>query len=265
MIPLQRLHEGDSPLLISVPHDGRYIPEDISLRMTEAGRAISDTDWHVERLYEFAEQLGATILVANYSRYVVDLNRPADDGALYEGQVATGICPLQSFAGDELYADRSSFGEREQQNRVATYWEPYHSTIAGVLDKMKSRHGYALLWDAHSIPGEVPRLFDGELPILNIGTYDDRSCAIELSGPVFDVASSSDFESVLNGRFKGGYITRHYGQPATNTHAIQLEISQRAYMDESSLEFDEAKAQKLRDTLTNMINAYLDAAARHYA
>lgn len=263
MIPLLTLHQGSTPLLISVPHDGRYIPDDIRERMTAAGRDIPDTDWHVGQLSEFAKDLGASVIVANYSRYVVDLNRPADDSALYKGQVATGICPLQSFAGDDLYVE--GFYEGEQKNRIFTYWEPYHQGLRSVLDALKLQHGYALLWDAHSIQGEVPRLFEGELPILNIGTYDGRSCAGEISASVVEVATASDYPSVHNGRFKGGYITRHYGQPADDIHAVQLEISQRAYMDEASRAFDDAKAVKLRDTLTRMIQAYLDAAARHYA
>ena len=250
---------------MSVPHDGRLIPDDISERMTAAGRDIPDTDWHVAQLYDFAKQLGARIIVAQYSRYVVDLNRPADDAALYEGQVATGICPTQSFAGDELYTDAGGLAEGELQSRVAAYWEPYHNDLREILDALRDQHGYALLWDAHSIPGEVPRLFDGELPVLNIGTFDDRSCATELSLPVVDVAAGSEYPSIHNGRFKGGYITRHYGQPANDIHAIQLEISQRAYMDEASREFDDAKAVNLRDTLVRMVQAYLDAAARHYA
>lgn len=265
MIPLLTLDQGSTPLLISVPHDGRCIPDDISARMTAAGRDIPDTDWHVAQLYEFAKDVGASVIVANYSRYVVDLNRPADDAALYEGQIATGICPTQSFAGDELYLDAQGLYDGEQHARIETYWRPYHDALRDVLSSLKSEHGYALLWDAHSIPGEVPRLFDGELPILNIGTFDGQSCAAELSGPVVEVAAASDYPSVHNGRFKGGYITRHYGQPADNIHAVQLEISQRSYMDEASREFDDAKAAKLRDTLGRMLQAYLDAAAGHYA
>jgi N-formylglutamate deformylase len=256
------VYEGSSPLLISVPHDGRDLPGDILARMTAAGRDIPDTDWHVEKLYEFSQDFGASMIVANYSRYVVDLNRPANDEALYAGQLATGICPLKSFSGDELYIDGGVDGD-EQQQRVRSYWAPYHEQLTSTLEALKRQHGYALLWDAHSIPSEVPRLFDGELPVLNIGTNDDRSCSTQISDAILDVANNSPYHSVRNARFKGGYITRHYGDPENRTHAVQLEIAQRAYMDEKSREFDGSKANKLRDTLKLMLESYLAVAESH--
>ena len=257
------VHEGSTPLLISVPHDGRFLPDSIEQRMSSAGRDLPDTDWHVAKLYEFALELGASMLVADCSRYVVDLNRPSDDAALYEGQVATGICPQCTFAGDEIYLDGEAVDGNEQAERVQTFWQPYHSVIEGKLSSLRKEYGYALLWDAHSIPSQVPRLFDGELPVLNIGTNDTMSCAVTIADDVYTVASSSDYAAVINDRFKGGYITRHHGDPDNNVHAIQLEIAQRAYMNEDSRAYDEAMAQKLRDSLRSMLNTFLESAEQH--
>ena len=255
------LIEGGSPLLVSVPHDGRDIPEDIRARMTPAGLDIQDTDWHVARLYDFAHAIGATVLVAHWSRYVVDLNRSADDGVLYPGQLATGLCPARTFGGDEIYRDGEVVSDDERAERVERYWQPYHDAIRRTLDALRERHGHALLWDAHSIPGRVPSLFDGDLPTLNVGTFDGRSCAEARAAAVFEVAEASPFDAVLNGRFKGGFITRHYGDPANDIHAFQLEIAQRAYMDEESREYDEPRATRLRDTLRAMLSAYLEQRA----
>ncbi len=160
---------GEAPLLISVPHDGRHIPNDIAERMTNEGRAMPDTDWHVAELYSFASSIGASLISANYSRYVVDLNRSADDEILYPGQLVTGLCPQHSFSGAALYLD-GAFDVAEQSQRVEQYWRPYHAKIRDVLESIRQRHGVALLWDAHSIPSVVPRLFAGELPELNLGS-----------------------------------------------------------------------------------------------
>jgi len=264
MNELFSVHEGSTPLLVSVPHDGRSLPELIEKRMTPAGRDIPDTDWHVARLYDFVREVGASMIVANYSRYVVDLNRPPDDAALYEGQVSTGICPGKTFAGDDLYTSKGSVGAAESEERINTFWSPYHQFIETKLFALRQKFGYALLWDAHSIPSQMPRLFDGELPVLNIGTNDGDSCSPAVAGKVFGIANSSGYDSVMNGRFKGGYITRHHGDPQNNVHAIQLEIAQRAYMDEDRREFDEAKADKLRNTLRSMLERFLVATKRQY-
>ena len=252
-------YAGDTPLLVSVPHDGRLIPDAQRVRMTEQGLAIPDTDWHVAELYGFARDLGASMLVARYSRYVVDLNRPPDDGELYAGQVATGLCPQYTFAGDALYRDDATLAVAEVRDRVERYWRPFHERLALALEALRARHGYALLWDAHSIPSRVPRLFDGELPVLNLGNFDGRSCSAHVAREIHGIAAASPYASVLNGRFKGGYITRHYGNPAGGVQAVQLELAQRAYMDEATREFDAARAESLRDTLRAMLNAYTRA------
>jgi N-formylglutamate amidohydrolase len=253
-------HEGNLPLLISVPHDGRALPDEQRARMTDEALVLPDTDWHVAELYGFARELGASMLVANYSRYVVDLNRPASDASLYDGQVATGLCPQFTFAGEPLYRDGAAVAGDEVASRVTTYWRPYHDKLAAVLSGLRDRYGYALLWDAHSIASRVPRLFDGELPILNLGTFDDRSCDPGISRTLLDVASGSPFRAVLNGRFKGGYITRQYGDPASSVHAVQLELAQRAYMDESSRELDTGRVDALRDTLRRLLETYIAGA-----
>lgn len=254
---------GTTPLVISVPHDGREIPEDIARRMTPAGRDIPDTDWHVAQLYRFAADIGATTIVANYSRYVVDLNRPDSDETLYAGQVGTGVCPSQTFGGDDIYVDAAGVDEREKSLRIANYWRPYHERLATTLAALRREHGYALLWDAHSIPGVVPRLFDGALPDLNIGTFDGRSCAAPIADEVFAAATASAFSSVLNGRFKGGHITRNYGDPATRVQAVQLEIAQRIYMDEATRLFDETRANALRAVILDLLETFMKSAERH--
>ena len=253
--------EGDLPLLISVPHDGRELPQDIAARMTTAGRATPDTDWDVAKLYEFAAAMGATVLVANFSRYVVDLNRAADGSVLYPGQLVTGLCPQETFAGDGIYR-QGNVGEDETAARVAKYWRPYHDRIRATLDAMRVEHGFALLWDAHSIPSVVPRLFDGELPLLNLGSNNGASCGHNIENAVWRIAAASSCSAVCNGRFTGGFITRHYGDPENRFQALQLEIAQRAYMDEEAVSFDEEKAQNLRNVLKTMLHAFLDVAVQ---
>jgi len=255
-------HPGSIPLLVSVPHDGRVLPDDIASTMTAAGRAIPDTDWHVAQLYEFAQGLGAAVIKADYSRYVVDLNRPADNASLYDGQVATGLCPQQTFDGQDIYTDATSINV---ESRVEQFWRPYHEKIAETLFDSRQSHGFALLWDAHSIASCVPRLFDGELPVLNLGTWDGRSCDAGIAAAVIEIAEDSAFDTVVNARFQGGYITRHYGRPADNVHVIQLELAQRAYMDEATRNFDDTKASKLRDALEPMLSTFINSATRKYS
>ena len=234
MSDVYSFHEGDLPVVVSVPHDGREIPGDIRARMTPETLAIPDTDWHVARLYDFVPELGASMIVARYSRYVVDLNRPPDDATLYAGQAGTGLCPEQTFAGEPVYRDSSRMTRKDIASRVSRYWRPYHDKLRATLNDFRARHGIALLWDAHSIPSRVPMLFDGELPVLNIGTWDERSCDVGRVRTVLTCAERSRYSTVHNGRFKGGFITRHYGAPPEGIHAIQLEVAQRAYMDEAT-------------------------------
>lgn len=251
--------EGDSPLLVSIPHDGRHLAPGQVDRMTQAARALPDTDWHVRKLYDFAVDLGASVIAANYSRYVVDLNRGTDDLALYEDQVSSGLFPDKTFAGKDIYISGETVSSQEQQQRISAYWRPYHERIATTLVKLRQKHGYALLWDAHSIAGEVPSLFKGVLPDLNFGTNDGSSCGEGIVASLMRAAEESDYSVVLNERFRGGFITRQYGAPGGGIHAIQLEISQRNYMDEKTLSYQDDRSVKLAVSIRNMIEAFMQA------
>ncbi len=255
---------GSTPLLVSIPHDGRLVPDAITPRMSAAGRELPDTDWHVARLYAFAADLGASVITARYSRYVVDLNRPPDDGALYGKGMSTGICPDRTFAGEPIYADATPVGQAEARERISAYWQPYHSKLAGMLADIRQEYGYALLWDAHSIVSEAPLLFDGELPVLNLGTWDGRSCAADIEQVLAGVLAAVPQSSVMNGRFTGGHITRHYGDPARDVHAVQLELAQRSYMDEKTMRYDESSSAQLIPVLEQLLRAYVEAARARY-
>lgn len=264
MTTIYAFHKGTKPLLVSVPHDGRLLSADIANRMSAAGLALPDTDWHVARLYRFAKRFGASMLIADYSRYVVDLNRSSDDEALYDKQWSTGLCPQKTFSGDEIYQAGRGVTPTEQAQRVMEYWRPYHEQLAATLQQIKHEHGFALLWDAHSIRGSVPSLFDGVLPDLNIGSNDGASCRADVAAAVAELAGRAPYSSVLDGRFRGGFITRHYGDPENRVCALQLEIAQRNYMDEDSLEYDRERARRLAETIEAMIDAFVAAGSKYY-
>jgi N-formylglutamate deformylase len=228
------LHRGDSPLLIDVPHAGTVVPDAIAQRFTVAARPLPDTDWHVDRLYSFAVEAGATLLVATHSRYVVDLNRDPGGAILYPGADNTEICPLRTFADESIYQNGAAPTGGETAARVATFFEPYHATLAAEIERVHARHGFAVLLDGHSIRARVPRFFAGRLPDLNLGTANGESCAPSLQAEAAAVLAERDgFASVVNGRFKGGYVTRRYGRPSQGVHALQLEMAQACYMDET--------------------------------
>ena len=253
------LQRGDSPLIVSVPHAGTDVPPQLAARLTPAALRLPDTDWHVGRLYGFAPALGVTMIVARHTRYLIDLNRPPDDAALYSAAVQTGLCPTQSFEGEPLYRDGTErLAPAEIEQRRAQYWQPYHDALRTQLDDTRRRHGYALLLDAHSIRSTVPRLFAGQLPDVNVGTYDGRSCAPAINEALRPcLAAAPQFSQVFDGRFKGGHITRHYGQPAGQMHALQIELAQCAYMDESGADYDATRAAPLRGLLRALIEALL--------
>ena len=231
---LYDFHRGSLPLLISIPHAGTYVPEDIGARFTAAARRLPDTDWHVRELYEFARKLGASMLATNYSRYVVDVNRAPDSRSLYASHRTTPVCAAETFAGEPIYMSGAEPDPAEIEARVNRYWRPYHDQLADELARLRAEHGFALLWDAHSIASEIPALFEGVLPEFNLGTRDDASCPREISQALLDIVTTDGkFGAVLNGRFRGGHITHHYGRPAEGQYAVQLELAQRAYMDES--------------------------------
>ncbi len=255
------LHRGTVPLLISLPHDGSRIPEDLAARMTPGARSAPDTDWHVGRLYGFARDMGASVLVPRYSRYVVDLNRPRDDVSLYPGQNTTGLCPAVRFDGEPVYLEGQAPTPTEIEDRVRRFWQPYHEALRDELSRLVATHGRALLWDAHSIRGSgLPFLFPGRLPDLNLGTAEGASCAPAVQlGVEAVLGEQHDYDWVANGRFKGGYITRHYGAPADGIHAVQLEISQRCYMDEETTDYLPDRAVDLQRLLGGLVSAAMTA------
>lgn len=255
---IRRLFQGDTPLLVSIPHMGTYLPADIRRRLTPIGRTLPDTDWHLDRLYDFAPSMGAGVLMSTHSRYVVDLNRAQEDTDLYPGQVKTGLCPLQTFDGEDIYEAGEAPDDIEKLNRIAAYWLPYHDALAAEIARIKSVFGYAILYDAHSIRAEVPRLFDGRLWDLNLGSAHDSSCDPAMAQAALAAASGS-YSSVLNGRFVGGNITRHYGRPAEDVHAIQMELTWDLYMDAGApYHYQDAKADRLKPVLQRVLQSLID-------
>jgi N-formylglutamate deformylase len=253
-----RSASGDSPLVISFPHVGTELPPEVDAAMTARGREVEDTDWHVHRLYSFASDAGAAWIEARLSRYAIDLNRPPDDAALYPGQASTGLCPTHSFDGVALYAAAPP-DAAEIKRRRECYWQPYHSALKELIAAAQQRHGFAVLLDGHSIRSEVPRLFSGRLPDINVGTNDGRSCELQLAESVMGrLAAQQQFTHVLNGRFKGGYITRGYGNPGQGVHALQIELAQRGYMDEAGREFEPARAAALIAVLRGVVERLLE-------
>ncbi len=251
---LYRLIPGTSRLLVSIPHAGTHVPPPIVERMTPGARTLPDTDWHVDRLYDFLADMGATVLIATHSRYVVDLNRPADDSALYPGLNGTGLCPVETFDGHPIWQPRHEPAAAEITERVVRYWQPYHACLRAELGELRLRHGSVVLWDAHSIRSHVPRLFSGDLPVLNFGTNDGRSCDPGLTARLLGYALGIPrCTAVLDGRFKGGYITRAYGDPAASINAVQLELAQRSYMDERTLEYQPDLARQIRASLRALL------------
>ncbi len=254
------LHRGTAPLLISLPHDGSEIPDALAARMTLESREAPDTDWFVSRLYAFARELGASMIVPRYSRYVVDLNRPPDDVSLYPGQNTTGLCPTVRFSGEPVYRHGEEPDAIEIAQRVETYWRPYHEALRGELERLRMQHARVLLWEGHSIRGELPFLFDGRLPDLNLGTASGASCDASVQARIETaLQAQTAYDWVVNGRFKGGYITRHYGAPDRGIDAVQLEIAQRIYMDEASARWRDDLAAAASDAIRGLMVAALSA------
>jgi N-formylglutamate deformylase len=251
--PVFTLKEGGAPLLISIPHAGTYLPPELAGVLTPAGRAMPDTDWNVDRLYGFAAALDVTVLTATHSRIAADLNRSPAGGKLYPGQAETGICPTESFAGIPFY-EGAPLDQTEIARRVACYWHPYHDALQGQIARLKALHGAVRVLDAHSILGTIPRLFAGALPDLNLGTHDGASAGAALTGACLEVLQGGGFSTVLNGRFKGGYITRHYGQPDDGVQVLQLELAIRSYADENLPDqWDAARAAPLIQVLRRLV------------
>ena len=253
------LHRGSAPLLLSLPHDGSAIPPALAARMTPEARRAPDTDWHVAQLYAFARELGASILVPKHSRYVIDLNRGEDDTSLYPGQNTTGLVPLRRFTGEPVYLPGMEPDPGEVAARIERHWRPYHQALRGELDRLLAMHGRVALWEGHSIRGSgLAFLFEGRLPDLNLGTANGASCSPALQARIeSELAAQTQYDWVANGRFKGGHITRHYADPGNGIDAVQLEISQRTYMDEDSFEYDAARAARLQALLESLLRVAL--------
>lgn len=247
-------HHRNSPILISVPHDGTVIPQHIAENMHDFAHSTPDRDFFVSQIFSFAKDFDISLLKTNISRYVIDMNRPADDSSLYPGQSVTELCPTSSFNDEDIYIKKPSKGDIQQ--RITDYWQPYHQIIADKLEVIKEQHGYAILIDAHSIKSQVPRFFDGQLPDINIGTNSGKSCSQEILNKFETVLKNqSQYSYVVNARFKGGYITRNYGNPENNIHAIQIELSQINYLDESNNRFLVDKSEQLKTLLIRAVNA----------
>jgi N-formylglutamate deformylase len=254
---------GASPLVVSMPHAGTFIPRSVGRDLGDCAAGRPDTDWHLPRLYDFLEELEATVIVASHSRYVIDMNRPPDGSNLYPGRDTPRLCPVETFDGRPLYRTAAP-DDGEIARRIERVWRPYHRRLATEVARVKRAHGIAVLWDAHSIASEVPRLFEGRLPDLNLGTAQGKSCAPALQ---FELESAlrkqKDFKSVVNGRFTGGYITRHFGKPADHVHAVQLEMAECTYMDESPpYGFRADLAARLRPVLREQLEIALRWARR---
>ncbi len=249
---------GSGPLLISVPHSGTKVPDHLAARMTSVGQACPDTDWQVDQLYGFVrKRADITLVKANWSRYVVDLNRSPDGKPLYPGANETSLCPITSFDHEPIYLDRFAPDGAEIEHRRRKYWQPYHSELGSQLARIKAEFGYALLWDAHSIASHVPRFFSGRLPDYSFGTADSSSCPQPILEALTSAAAQRGLECVANQRFKGGYITRHYGDPTAQVFAVQLELSQRCYWDQRSHSLDGRSSGQTAAHIAALIEAYL--------
>jgi N-formylglutamate deformylase len=255
------LYPGSKPLLVSMPHVGTQIPIELQHRYCERALQVEDTDWHLEALYDFVKTSGASLIVPNYSRYVIDLNRPSENTPMYAGSNNTELVPTRFFTGDPIYKPGMEPDNEEITHRVATHWKPYHEALSDELARIRQRHGHAVLFDAHSIQPELPWLFEGHLPDLNLGTVMGNSAAPSLRAALADVlASQTRYSQVVDGRFKGGHITRHYGQPSEGWHAIQLEMSWGCYMSDAMPPYvmDEVRANQVRPLLQQLVQTMLN-------
>lgn len=254
---------GDSPVILGMPHGGTWLPEALTARLNPTGQALADTDWHIARLYEGLLP-GATVVASNVHRYAIDANRDPAGVSLYPGQNTTTLCPLTDFDGNPIWQPGQEPSQDEILARREGFHAPYHAALRAEVERVKARHGVAILYDCHSIRSRIPFLFDGLLPVFNIGTDGGATCAAPVeSATAAPCKAAQGYDTVLNGRFRGGWTTRHYGQPATGTHAIQMELSQRAYLaaEAAPWAYDAGRADRLRAVLGRILND-LDTLAR---
>jgi len=253
---------GDSPVILGFPHGGTDVPEAIRARLNDNGLILADTDWHIARLYD-GLLASATRVKATFHRYVIDANRDPSGHSLYPGQNTTTLCPLTDFDGVSIWKEGQEPAAADIEERRAQFHAPYHAALAAEVARVKAKHGVAIVYDCHSIRSRIPFLFEGVLPDLNIGTDNGKTCDEEIERVTAGIAAASPHTSVLNGRFRGGWTTRHYGQPSTGVHAIQMEIAQSAYLQTEAAPFayDTAKAEKTRLTLKRILEE-IEAVAR---
>lgn len=245
---------GNLPLLVSIPHAGTQLPPELQGTLTAEAASLPDTDWHLPVLYDFVKEMGASLLMGHYSRFAIDLNRPLDDQPLYT-TATTGLFPETLFNGEPVFQPGKTPTDNLRQRYKQEIWQPYHQQLEQELERLTAKFGYVVLYDAHSIASVIPRLFEGRLPDINIGTHDGKSCAPAYADAITQICAAQEkFTWVVNGRFKGGYITRHYGDPARQRHAIQIELAQVNYMAEQPpFDLDMQKAPALQSLLRQFL------------
>lgn len=254
------LHRGSGPLLLSLPHIGTWLPSDVRERLLPAALEVPDTDWHLDTLYGFARELGASILMPRASRYLIDLNRPPEDAPMYPGANNTGLCPVRAFTGEPIYRPGQEPDPTEIEIRRDTWWRPYHHALEAELTRLRATHGHALLWDGHSIKAQLPWLFEGRLPDLNLGMAAGTSCDPTLGARLAAVLEGQrDYSFAIDGRFKGGYITRRYGRPAEGIHAAQMEMGWHCYMHETPpYAYAPERARAVQPLLRSLLETMLE-------
>ena len=248
------IRRGKSPVILAFPHVGTHVPDDVAARLNEEGLRLRDTDWHVDRLYDGLLP-DATMVRATFHRYVIDANRDPSGASLYPGQNTTGLVPLTDFDNNPIWKPGADPDDAETARRLAAFHARYHAALAGEIARVKSEHGVAILYDCHSIRSVCPFLFDGVLPDLNVGTDGGKTCAPAIEAAAAEVCAASGHTHVFNGRFRGGWTTRHYGRPAENVHAIQMELAQRTHLATEAQPFlyDDTKATALRRVLSQIL------------
>lgn len=248
--------QGTGPIVLALPHTGTEIPSEIAERLNQRGKALADTDWNIHRLYNGLLDNITTVRTPIH-RYVIDVNRGPDDASLYPGQNTTGLCPVTDFDGKPIYRAGQEPDTDQIENRRLTWHQPYHQALSTELSRVHAKHGCAILYDCHSIRSVIPYLFPEILPDFNIGTNSSTSCASVVEKTVHEICQSAPgYDTILNGRFKGGWTTRHYGRPQGDFHAIQMELAQSTYMQEAPpWAYDDNRADKLRAHLSNILNA----------
>lgn len=253
------VRQGDAPLVVSFPHTGLDLPDDCVGGLVSLDLARHDADWFIDRLYGFAGELGATTVHTALSRTVIDVNRDPSGVSLYPGQATTGLVPSETFDGRPLYLDDMAPKGREVERRRELYFEPYHKALAGEIARLRALHPRIVLYDCHSIRSVIPRLFPGELPVFNIGTNDGKACDPALAKTIDAICAASGHPHVVNGRFKGGFITRNFGHPGSGVHAVQMELAIRGYLPgEDRPHWDAEFARPMQHTLRKVLQACLD-------